>query len=176
MWIFGYGSLIFRPGFEFAERRRAWVASWTRRFWQASPDHRGTPERPGRVVTLVREDGGWCGGTAYRVDPAGAEAILAALDAREQAGFERVRLALYERPGESASFAEAITYIAGPSNPHYGGELDDERLAAWIREARGPSGANADYARELHAALRGLGIHDPHVEAIVARLRGRARS
>ncbi len=172
MWIFGYGSLIFRPDFPYLERRRAFAIGWARRFWQGSPDHRGVPEAPGRVVTLVATEGAICGGAAYRIDPRGASEILSALDAREQAGFERARLALYAEPTDDreAAFAEAVTYVASPSNPHYAGELDEERLAAWIREARGPSGANADYARELSAALRALGIHDPHVERVVARL------
>src|SRR5581483_11846825 len=66
MWIFAYGSLIFRPDFPWIERRRAFVRGWARRFWQGSPDHRGVPEAPGRVVTLVARDG-FCGGCAYRI-------------------------------------------------------------------------------------------------------------
>ena len=94
MWIYAYGSLIFRPSFEYLERRRAFLPGWARRFWQGSPDHRGVPDAPGRVVTLVPSPGESCGGCAYRIDPASADQVLGALDAREQAGFDRLRRGL----------------------------------------------------------------------------------
>ncbi|HEY1960720.1 MAG TPA: gamma-glutamylcyclotransferase [Polyangiaceae bacterium] len=168
MWIFGYGSLIFRPDFPWIERRRAWVHGYARRFWQGSPDHRGVPEAPGRVVTLVRADG-TCGGRAYRIDPNEGDAILAALDAREQAGFERVRLDLLESPA-GPPFARGITWIAGSANSHFLGPLPEAEIAAIIRERRGPSGPNAEYAIRLRDALRELGIVDDHVETIASLL------
>jgi hypothetical protein len=81
VWIFAYGSLIFRPGFAFTERRRAFVRGFARRFWQASPDHRGVPDAPGRVVTLVPAETATCGGCAYTVPAAHAAEVLDALDA-----------------------------------------------------------------------------------------------
>lgn len=170
MWIFAYGSLIFRPAFAFAERRRAFVSGWSRRFWQGSPDHRGTPERPGRVVTLVTEAGGWCGGSAYRVAPEELDAVLDGLDAREQAGFERHLLPLWDDPASASAFGEGLVYVAAPSNPHFLGPLEEPAIASWIAESHGPSGPNADYARLLHASLRELGIDDPHVTSIAAHL------
>jgi len=174
MWIFGYGSLIFRPSFAFLEQRRAYVVGWARRFWQGSPDHRGTPEVPGRVVTLVADARAWCGGAAYRIDSAHADAVLAMLDLREQAGFERHRVHLWDTPGSSSPFADGLTYVAPTSNPHFLGPLDEASIAAWIARSHGPSGANSDYARHLHDALRALEIDDPHVEAI-AQLLARSR-
>jgi cation transport regulator ChaC len=168
VWIFAYGSLIFRPDFPWIERRRAYVRGFERRFWQGSPDHRGVPEAPGRVVTLVASRG-WCGGCAYRIDPAGAETSLVALDAREQAGFERVNVDLYEAI-DGAVFGNAITWIAGQDNAHFLGPLPDAEIAALIRARRGPSGANAEYALRLRDALRELGIVDAHVEAIASLL------
>jgi len=169
MWIFGYGSLIFRPSFDFLERRRAFVKGWSRRFWQGSPDHRGVPEAPGRVVTLVPDGDAACGGCAYRIDAARADEIFAALDAREQAGFERRTVALYATTDEDP-FTEGVTWIAGSSNPHFLGPLPEAELAAWIRERRGPSGSNMEYALRLAEALRGLDIADAHVEDIARRL------
>lgn len=169
MWIFAYGSLIFRPAFDYLERRRAYAAGWARRFWQGSPDHRGVPEDPGRVVTLIEEAGSLCGGVAYRVAPEAAEAILALLDAREQAGFERRRIPLAEAAGGPA-FDVGLTYVAPPGNAHFLGPLEEAEIAAWIARCRGPSGPNREYALRLHAALAELGIEDPHVAAIARAL------
>jgi glutathione-specific gamma-glutamylcyclotransferase len=170
LWVFAYGSLIFRPAFEYVERRRAFVSGWARRFWQGSPDHRGTPELPGRVVTLVADERAWCGGSAFRVDRARADEILAALDVREQAGFERHRLPLWSAPHDAAPFAHGLTYVASTGNPHFLGPLDEPQIAAWIARSRGPSGPNADYARRLRDALRELDVDDEHVEAVVGLL------
>ena len=84
-WIFGYGSLLWRPGFRFAERQPAVLRGWMRRFWQASPDHRGAPEAPGRVVTLRRAADSSCWGMAFRVAGPDRADVLAALDHREKA-------------------------------------------------------------------------------------------
>ena len=168
MWIFAYGSLIFRPGFDWLERRRAFVAGFARRFWQGSPDHRGVPEAPGRVVTLV-PDPGACGGCAYRVEARGADAILAALDAREQAGFERTVVDLLDAPG-SAPFARGVTWVAVAANAHFLGPLPEREIAAIVRARRGPSGTNVDYALRLRDALRALEVVDEHVEAVAAAL------
>lgn len=165
VWIFAYGSLIFRPDFAFLERRRAFVTGWGRRFWQGSPDHRGVPEAPGRVATLLPIAEDVCGGCAYRVDPDAAAEILAALDLREQAGFERRRLPLRDAP-ERAPFAEGITWVAGADNAHFLGPLPEREIAAYVRARRGPSGENADYVLRLAAALRELDIDDAHVAAV----------
>ena len=169
MWLFGYGSLIFRPSFPFLERRSAWIQGWERRFWQGSPDHRGTPEAPGRVVTLIASPSAWCAGVAYRLDADEADRILTQVDSREQAGFERVELALHEEARESP-FARGIVYVAGPSNSHYAGEASIDAIAAQVARSTGPSGANAEYVLALAEALRAMGAIDPHVEAIAARL------
>lgn len=169
MWIFGYGSLIFRPGFDYLERRPAWIAGYVRRFWQGSPDHRGTPRSPGRVVTLLADANAFCGGAAFRIDPRTADATFLALDEREIAGFERTRVPLLERAGGPA-FAEGITWIAPNGNPHFLGELPEVDIAAHVRRSRGPSGANIDYVKHLALALRELGVEDPHVEAILRAL------
>ena len=169
MWIFAYGSLIFRPSFGHIERRRAFLPHFMRRFWQGSPDHRGIPEAPGRVATLVPAIDQWCGGCVYRIDTKDAATILAELDIREQAGFERHLLPVYDVPHGTA-FAEAIVYVARQGNPHFLGPLDEAEIAAWVRRSRGPSGPNADYVLALRDALRNLDIQDAHVEEIAQHL------
>lgn len=168
-WIFGYGSLIWRPEFAFAERRAACLRGFARRLWQGSPDHRGAPGAPGRVATLVPDAAALCWGVAYRVEDAVREAVLAALDLRESGGFERCQVALGFDAGD-VGLAPALTYIAPAHNPNYLGPAPLPEMAAQVRRAQGRSGSNAEYVLELAQALRGLGVEDAHVEALAALL------
>ncbi|MFT6307334.1 MAG: cation transport protein ChaC, partial [Halioglobus sp.] len=108
LWVFGYGSLIWRPGFAFAEKRLATVVGYRRRFCQASHDHRGTPDRPGRVVTLSPDSDSQCEGMAFKLEES-VEDVLKLLDIREQDGYERQSLALTFRDG---SIEQGVTWIA----------------------------------------------------------------
>jgi cation transport regulator ChaC len=167
MWIFGYGSLIFRPSFPYEERREAWLRDWSRRFWQGSTDHRGVPEAPGRVVTLVPEPGARCWGVAYRIATERVEEVLTHLDFREQGGYERHRVRLETRePPE----LEALVYVAGPSNPHYLGPETLEVIASVVRSAHGPSGSNREYVQRLAEALAQAGEQDEHVTELLRLL------
>ncbi|MCB1748980.1 MAG: gamma-glutamylcyclotransferase [Gammaproteobacteria bacterium] len=167
-WIFGYGSLIWRPDFHYNQRRRAALHGWQRRFWQASPDHRGIPEAPGRVVTLVEEASAACWGVAF--EPAADElpAILARLDVREQNGYEARVVELQFDDGSSDL---ALTYIAPPHNPSFVGPAPVAEMAAQIGRAIGPSGPNREYLIALAATLAELEIHDEEVEQLHAALR-----
>lgn len=164
-WIFGYGSLVWRPAFEFAERAPALVHGWTRRFHQGSTDHRGTPEAPGRVVTLEPERDGRCWGMAYRVDDADWDAALGRLDVRESGGYSRhvveLTFANVTRAGASAEM-----YVAGPDNPNYLGPAPLDAIARQVCASRGPSGHNVEYVLELHEALEALGANDEHVREL----------
>lgn len=177
-WIFGYGSLVFRLVFAFEEHRPAVLHGYARRFWQGSTDHRGVPGAPGRVVTLVAEPGARCLGMAYRVGGAVRAAVMARLDHRESGGYVRREVALEwadraatRGPGNGAS---AIVYFAGPGNPNYLGDAPLAEIAAQIRDAHGPSGANLEYVLRLGDSLRELGVDDDPVFALEALLRARA--
>ena len=162
-WVFGYGSLIYKVDFPWLERRPARIHGWSRRFWQGSHDHRGTPEQPGRVVTLVEDAGAACAGMAYRVEPK----VFAHLDHREKNGYERrlTRLEFDNGPPH-----QGWIYLATAGNPAWLGAAPDAVIARQILAATGPSGANADYLVLLAEALRRLGADDPHVFAIERQL------
>jgi cation transport regulator ChaC len=163
VWLFGYGSLTYKVDFPYLERRRAKIRGWARRFWQGSHDHRGTAEHPGRVVTLVAEDGAECVGIAYRVTPATFEQ----LDFREKNGYLRFATTLEFDEGDSA---EGLVYIATADNAAWLGPASEAEIAHHIAGSAGPSGTNRDYAVGLARALRKLGADDPHVFAIEALL------
>ena len=169
-WIFGYGSLIWRPDFPYRQAHKAVLRGWRRRFWQASPDHRGVPEAPGRVVTLVQDTRAECWGVAFEVAGADWPRVVAALDRREQHGYARHRIAVELAHGNAV---DALTYIAGPGNPGYAGPAPQRDIVTQIAHARGPSGSNRDYLARLARTLAELGIVDEevaHLEAAVARL------
>lgn len=169
-WVFGYGSLIWRADFPYHERRRATVRGWSRRFWQGSHDHRGVPQAPGRVATLVRDPDALCVGAAYRVD----EAVFGHLDHREKNGYQRVAVAMQlarEDGAAPAEIVDGVTYIAAPGNEAFLGPADIDEMARHIARASGPSGTNTDYLLELAAALDELGCNDPHVQNLVCRVR-----
>jgi cation transport regulator ChaC len=162
IWVFGYGSLMWRPAFPFVEQRPAVVHGFSRRLEQGSPDHRGTPERLGRVATLVEDPGARCGGLCYALPPAEAEAILALLDEREQGGYDRTEVEAFPLAGRGTPL-RAITWIARPGNPWHLGAAPFEAMVAQIVEARGPSGTNVEYVLRLSETLRALRIDDDHV-------------
>jgi len=169
LWIFGYGSLVWRPAFPHVERRPGYVEGWSRRFWQGSTDHRGLPEAPGRVVTLVTEPRARCWGVAYRVDPRDRDAVLETLDRRERGGFERHEVPLGFRDPAHAP-VRALVYVAGAGNPNYLGPAPLAEIAAQVRRSAGPSGSNREYVLRLAAALRALRAHDAHVFEVADRV------
>jgi cation transport protein ChaC len=173
LWIFGYGSLVWRPAFVFAERRPGFVSGFVRRFWQGSTDHRGVPGRPGRVATIVPEPGAVCWGTAYRVETAYVDDVLSALDHRERGGFERhvVSAQLAGSDVQASQAVRALVYRATPGNPDYLGPASLDDIARQVLDSVGPSGPNAEYVLELARALREMGAQDDHVFDLAARLR-----
>ena len=169
LWLFGYGSLIFKVDFPFRDCRPASIRDWSRRFWQGSHDHRGTPDAPGRVATLIRDPGALCVGMAYLITPA----VFEHLDMREKNGYLRFSTPLTFTDGRDPAQEEGLVYIATEDNAAFLGPAPEAEIARHIETARGPSGPNRDYLLNLADALRALGAHDEHVFTIEQHLRVR---
>lgn len=168
-WFFGYGSLIWRPEFAFSARHPGYIDGWARRFWQGSPDHRGTPDRLGRVVTLVQEPGARCWGMAYRVHAAEVPAVLATLDHRESGGYERLPVTIHMAAAPTGVAGQ--TYVATSENPHYLGPAALADMVAQILVGHGQSGPNRDYVLRLAESLRAMDATDPHVFELADQIR-----
>ena len=156
IWLFGYGSLIYKVDFPVLAQQPAEIKGWKRRFWQGSHDHRGTPDAPGRVVTLFPEPDELCVGMAYLIAPD----VLAHLDFREKNGYLRTLVPMRLANGD---VAQGLVYIATADNEAFLGEAPLMEMAKQIAYSIGPSGRNRDYLFQLAAALRDLGGEDRHV-------------
>jgi cation transport regulator ChaC len=167
LWVFAYGSLIWRPDIRLVERVPCQLLGYRRAFAQGSTDHRGTPRAPGRVVTLLGAADAVCDGVAYLIAAEARQETLDRLDARESGGYVRHSVPLQLRDRRQV---QALTYVAHPDNPNHLGEATLEALAHQVLHARGPSGRNLDYVLDLSRALRELGAHEPELFALEQRL------
>ncbi|MFZ0559591.1 MAG: gamma-glutamylcyclotransferase [Methylovirgula sp.] len=167
LWIFGYGSLMWRPGFSYAERRIATVRGFHRALCVYSHVHRGTPERPGLVLGLDR--GGSCRGIAFRVPEAEAVATVAYLRSREQVTLVYRETYLRARLDDKRS-VDALSYAVDRRHLQYAGRLDRYELERLVLQGQGVSGGNPDYVRNTQAHLAELGIIDATLEWLAARL------
>lgn len=167
LWVFGYGSLIWDPGFPVAERRLARARGWQRSFCMWSIHHRGSEAEPGLVLALDRADDGYCDGLALRVAPGAEDAALAGLREREL-----ISSAYLEAEVTLAPDLRALTYVINRDHRQYCGGLTRERQAEVIAGAQGGRGENCDYLYATAAHLAELGIADPELEWLAARVRG----
>jgi cation transport protein ChaC len=168
LWVFGYGSLIWRPGFPYLERKVARLPGVHRSLCVYSWVHRGTPERPGLVLGLDR--GGACRGIAFRVAPADWDGVQVYLREREQVTavyLERMR----EIHFADGSKARALTYLVDRRHAQYAGKLDQETQFRMVAGAHGRSGANSDYVVNTANHLAELGMPDPLLARLAERLR-----
>jgi cation transport protein ChaC len=168
LWVFGYGSLIWDPGFPVAERRIGRVEGWHRSFCMRSIHHRGTVEQPGLVLALDRAAGASCLGVAFRVTEGAEAATISALRERElvSSAYLETRVAV-ETDGGSL---EALVYVIDPDHVQYC-RLDLDEQARIIAGASGGRGANRDYLWSTAAHLAELGIADPDLEWLAYRVR-----
>ncbi len=162
-WVFGYGSLMWNPGFAVAERRRARLFGYHRALCVHSFVHRGTQEHPGLVLGLDR--GGSCTGVAFRLHAGDEEAVVAYLRERELVTHVYVERRLNVLP-EGGAPVEALTYVVDRSHCQYAGRLADTEVLRVVSGAQGKSGINRDYVINTVDHLRQLGVHDPHLETL----------
>ncbi|MFV2092126.1 MAG: gamma-glutamylcyclotransferase [Hyphomicrobiales bacterium] len=171
-WVFGYGSLIWRPGFDFAERQPARLEGLHRGFCVISFVHRGTEETPGLVVGL--DAGGVCQGVAFRVRRGEEEAALAYLRAREQVTFVYREEHRTVQLSDTGSEVKALCYVVDQGHRQYGGALSLEEKARLVCQGHGRSGASRDYLESLLASLSEMGIHDDGLARLHDRVRDMA--
>jgi glutathione-specific gamma-glutamylcyclotransferase len=172
LWVFGYGSLMWRPDFPFVERIQATIAGHHRAFCIASTMHRGTQARPGLVLGLDR--GRSCVGVAYRVAAAEAGGVLAYLRAREliYGVYRETRVPAQLGGGASVPVANVLAYTVERQHPSYTGPMPLSEQARVIRGARGQSGANLDYLINTVRHLQSAGIRERHLERLMGLAAG----
>lgn len=169
-WVFGYGSLMWRPGFPYAERRAATLHGRRRAFCIYSVHHRGTYERPGLVLGLA--PGGATRGTAFRVADADWPEVYAYLKEREQPTETYIEATRAVRLADGRR-VEALVFLSDVRHPQWAGALSLERQAELIAGARGLSGRNVEYLRDLVQHLREEGVHDVHLERLLGLVEAR---
>lgn len=158
VWVFGYGSLCWYPGFEYTKCITGYIRGYVRRFWQGNTTHRGTKDRPGRVATLVKETNGITWGCAYRITGPSA---LSYLKHRECSlgGYVTEFTKFYPRVAAdhmnfSGEAFPAVLYIATEENSLWMGDSPLDKIASEIVDSQGPSGHNVEYLLRLAEFIR----------------------
>jgi cation transport protein ChaC len=167
IWVFAFGSLIWNPAFHFVERRTARIHGYHRQFCLWARAGRGSPERPGLMLSLV--NGGSCTGVAYRLEERAAKTELDVLWRREMATMAyRPVWTIAHTPGGREP---AIAFSANPEHERYVPGLEEEAVARYLATGAGVMGRCCDYLFDTVAHLRQLGIRDRRLEALEARVR-----
>uniref|UniRef100_A0A8R1TX77 glutathione-specific gamma-glutamylcyclotransferase n=1 Tax=Onchocerca volvulus TaxID=6282 RepID=A0A8R1TX77_ONCVO len=170
MWIFGYGSLLWYTDFPYQNVVPGIVRGYSRRFWQLSPDHRGTASSVGSfstTLTLVPDEKGSCWGLAYEVAEEQASNTIKYLDVREKAGYLRKEVMFY--PDNGGPFFPINVYLAAEEqNPYFTGPTDEKSIVHAILKARGLSGTNIEYVLRLAECVHRMAPHinDEHLFTI----------
>jgi len=166
LWVFGYASLMWSPGFAYREKQHGLVYGYHRALCIYSHRHRGTRECPGLVMGLCR--GGSCWGMAYRLANRRQRDILAALWRREMRNYVYLPRLVSARLG-SGRHVRALTFVADQKHRQFAGDLDVERTARLVAQGRGGRGHNVDYLQQTLAHMRALGVRDPHLDRVLMR-------
>jgi len=169
LWVFGYGSLMWRPGFEYVEKVPARLIGEHRALCVYSFDHRGTPEKPGLVLGLDR--GGACRGIAFRVAPELREATVEYLRAREQTThvYREVMRSVWLN-NEAQQRVSALTYVADRGHVQYAGRLPLSEQLRIVRQGHGRSGNNRAYVLATVKAIEGEGFRDEQLHRLALML------
>jgi cation transport protein ChaC len=167
LWVFGYGSLMWRPGFDYLESALAWVHGYHRSLCVFSHVHRGTPERPGLVLGL--DYGGSCQGVAFRVAAVAREATIAYLRERELVTSVYLERMVGLRFADGGT-VRALTFVVDRRHEQYAGRLPIDQMARMVGQGVGVSGDNPAYVRNTYEHLLQLDIHDPALAQIVRKL------
>jgi glutathione-specific gamma-glutamylcyclotransferase len=171
LWVFGYGSLMWRPGFAYLERVPARLVGLHRALCVFSFVHRGTPGRPGLVLGLDR--GGMCRGIAFRVAAAARAGVISYLRSREQVTTVYLEaLRRIELEDGKRRKVRALCYIVDRSHVQYAGRLSLAESLHYVRQGHGSSGANRDYVLETVRALEALGYRETDLHLLAERLGG----
>jgi len=157
LWVFGYGSLMWRPGFSFEERRVARIEGYRRRLCVFSHVYRGTRERPGLVLGLDR--GGECVGVAFRVAAMQKSSTISYLRERELVTDVYIETVV-DAVLDNGKPVKAVTYIADPQHSQYAAPMEPTALVELVRQGRGISGPNVEYVLNTYRHLEALGIED----------------
>ncbi len=170
LWVFGYGSLVWNPGFDVRDKIIATLPNYHRSFCMRSVHHRGTHENPGLVLALDADAGATCQGVALAVAEGAEDATLEYLRERELISSAYIEKFLEIRLADGRH-VEAVTYVVDPHHVQYCGGLPLEEQAGIIAEAHGGRGPNDEYLYNTASHLSELGIHDDDLEWLTARVR-----
>lgn len=167
LWIFGYGSLMWNPGFRHIRAEPARLFGYHRRLCLWSIRYRGTPESPGLVVGLA--PGGSCRGMAFRLDDTEQDAALEYLYQREMSGFA-YRPAIRLIQLDDRTHVRALTFLSRPDHCQYAPRMSTGKIASIIKRASGPMGSNEEYLMNTIGHLERLGMQDTELHRIAACL------
>ncbi|CCD99521.1 putative cation transport protein chaC-related [Bradyrhizobium sp. STM 3809] len=169
LWVFGYGSLMWRPGFDFVEQVPARLIGEHRALCVYSFVHRGTPEKPGLVLGLDR--GGACRGIAFRVAADKRDETIAYLRAREQVTsvYREVTRSLWLE-NEARERVSALVYVVDRGHVQYAGRLPLQEQLRHVRQGHGQSGANRDYVISTVKAIEAQGFRDTQLHRLATML------
>uniref|UniRef100_A0AC35G128 Gamma-glutamylcyclotransferase n=1 Tax=Panagrolaimus sp. PS1159 TaxID=55785 RepID=A0AC35G128_9BILA len=172
MYVFGYGSLLWYTDFEYVEAIPGVVKGYSRYFYQLSPDHRGTADKPGRVVTLVPNENGQTWGLAYRIPDEKVDSTFAYLNFRERAGYKCESVTFHPDDGSKPFKLHVYISLEGADNPYSTGPTDMDTIVSQIVSCKGRSGTNLEYALRLAECQRRMAPHfiDEHLFELEKRL------
>lgn len=152
LWVFGYGSLCWKPGFQYGDSVIGHIKGFSRKFWQGNTTHRGTPEKPGRVATLVEDRDDVTYGVAFQLIN---ESALDYLNNREVAlGGYISHITMFQPRDKSRMPMPVLLYVATPSNQHWLGHAPTEQIANQVLESQGDKGHNVEYVLKLAEWIR----------------------